>query len=288
MEEIVDKIRDSLPALALTGAGVSTASGIPTYRNHSGVWQRSDPITHQEFTQRHDKRQRYWGRSMRGWPAVRAARPNPAHRHLAELESKGAVTQIVTQNVDRLHQRAGSDTAIDLHGRLDRVVCLSCGSFSSRDDLQARLLHLNPRIHQAATDIHPDGDADIDEALIPDMKIANCMSCGGTLMPDVVFFGGSIPAERVQRCKAALESAGSLLVVGSSLQVYSGFRFCRWAQAMNKPIFLINPGKSRADDLGLRWPVNADAGLKQLLNSLTQTGECVTRPGDSDDKPIKD
>lgn len=266
--DLLRQITDNLPALVLTGAGVSTASGIPTYRDQRGVWQRSAPITHQEFTQQHEKRQRYWGRSMRGWPAVRSATPNNAHRCLVQLEQLGAVKTIVTQNVDRLHQRAGSDDAIDLHGRLDRVVCLSCEQFFSRDALQARLLHLNPQLHQEATQINPDGDADIDEAVIETIRIADCDKCGGLLMPDVVFFGGSIPPSRVDACKSALSEVKSLVVVGSSLQVYSGFRFCRWAQSMEKPIFLINPGATRADDIATSWRVDAEAGLGMLIEAI--------------------
>ena len=223
----VAAVAASAPLLALTGAGISTASGIPTYRDERGEWLRSAPITHQEFVREPRQRQRYWGRSTLGWPAVRDARPTAGHRSLAALQRRGLVSQVVTQNVDRLHQRAGSDDAIDLHGRLDRVLCLQCDVALSRDALQEELLACNPWLARPVSSARPDGDADLAEHEVDAVKVPDCAACGGTLMPDVVFFGGSIPRTRIDACRAALNGAGALLVIGSSLQVYSGYRFVR-------------------------------------------------------------
>ena len=267
-DAFLERLASSLPALALTGAGVSVGTGIPTYRDENGTWLRSAPITHQEFIRDARQRQRYWGRSLIGWPAVREARPAPAHRALVQLQVGGAVSHIVTQNVDRLHQRAGSDGVTDLHGRLDRVICLDCQQPECREQLQDRLQRLNPNIISQAVAARPDGDADLPESAVDEVRVADCRACGGTLMPDVVFFGGSIPPPRVADARLALQRSASLLVVGSSLQVYSGFRFCRWAQADNQPVFIINPGVTRADSMAWKWAVDADSGLSALLHRL--------------------
>ncbi|MEM8942164.1 MAG: NAD-dependent protein deacetylase [Pseudomonadota bacterium] len=263
-------IVESLPALVLTGAGISVSAGIPTYRNDRGEWLRSDPITHQEFLNQERQRKRYWGRSLLGWPAVRDAAPGVAHGALAELEKLQAITHLVTQNVDRLHQRAGSESVTDLHGRLDRVKCLSCNAQYHRNDIQATLAEANPHINRTTIDARPDGDADMSDELVDSIRIPDCERCGGVLMPDVVFFGGSIPRDRVAYCRSQLKKASSLIVVGSSLQVYSGFRFCRWAGDASKPIFLINPGTTRADELGRRWASDADSALLAVLSTLKQ------------------
>ena len=271
-QRFLSRLSESAPFLVLTGAGISAGTGIPTYRDAAGRWLRSDPIKHQEFVSDLRKRQRYWGRSMRGWPGVRDARPTEAHRILTRLEARGACTHIVTQNVDRLHQRAGSQHVIDLHGRLDRVGCLDCDAMICREAMQNRLEQLNPHLVGAGADseavVRPDGDADLADRLVESVRIPECEACGGTLMPDVVFFGGNVPAERVTAGRAALERSGALLVIGSSLQVYSGFRFCRWAVELNVPIFLINPGQTRADAMAERWHANADTALSLLEGAL--------------------
>lgn len=267
-DAFLDALTKAGPAMVVTGAGVSVATGIPTYRDEVGTWLRSAPITHQEFTTDPRQRQRYWGRSLLGWPAVRDARPAAGHRLLAQLERLGFVNHLVTQNVDRLHQRAGSAKVTDLHGRLDRVLCLDCNIDSSRDVLQGELQRLNPHITHRTVAARPDGDADLADEVVDSVQVPPCAVCGGTLMPDVVFFGGSIPKERVDSCKMALEHSRSLLVIGSSLQVYSGYRFCKWAAKSNKPIFLINPGNTRADDLAVKWRVTADQGLAALLERI--------------------
>jgi NAD-dependent SIR2 family protein deacetylase len=268
-DAIIAGLRSATPFLVLTGAGISAGTGIPTYRDERGRWLRSDPIKHQEFVADPRKRQRYWGRSMLGWPGVRDARPAIAHHALTRLEARGHLTLIVTQNVDRLHQRAGSHEVVDLHGRLDRVRCLDCGANTCREALQIRLEFLNPHLATLGADVRPDGDADLPDETVAGVRVPDCEVCGGTLMPDVVFFGGSVPAERVATARAALERAAALVVVGSSLQVYSGFRFCRWAAQAGKPIFLINPGQTRADSLAQRWPATADDALTLLSNELS-------------------
>lgn len=252
--------------LVLTGAGCSAPSGIPVYRDHNGEWQRSSPIQHQDFVRYEASRRRYWARSLAGWPAVASAKPNGAHQALAELESRGFVKQLVTQNVDRLHQKAGHRNVIDLHGRLDRVVCLACGTFSTRQELQTRLLDANPCHTSNADYLAPDGDAAVPDYAIKNFRIPTCLCCDGTLMPDVVFFGGSVCRMKVAAVNRALEGVDALLIVGSSLMVFSAFRFCRTAAATGKPMAAINLGKTRADDL-LELKVEGDCGstLTELL-----------------------
>ena len=268
--EAAKMLRDCSPFLVLSGAGISAGSGIPTYRDASGEWMRSKPITHQEFTGDEAFRRRYWGRSLLGWPAVRDARPSSAHRSLAILEDRGYVHTVVTQNVDRLHQRAGSSKVIDLHGRLDRVHCLNCGASLQREQMQLRLERMNPQIKQEHNIARPDGDADLADRMVETVSIPACDRCGGVLIPDVVFFGGSIPSAVTNAAKEALNESGALVVVGSSLQVYSGYRFCRWASQAGKSIILINPGPTRAEDLAQRWAVDADTGLAELVQSLSE------------------
>jgi len=233
----------------LTGAGVSANSGIPTYRDRTGRWLRVDPIQHKEFVESEAKRRRYWARSMVGWDGVASARPNATHFALAELERMGKIDLLITQNVDRLHQKAGSQRVVDLHGRLDQVNCLSCGDQESRQSFQTRLLQANPFVTDYQHIARPDGDADVPDAYVEKTIIPKCKRCSGVLMPDVVFFGGTVPRSRVDTCAESLASAGGLLVVGSSLQVYSGFRFCRIAEKLRIPIVIVNEGETRADNM---------------------------------------
>jgi NAD-dependent SIR2 family protein deacetylase len=249
LDRFAEVVRTQAPLVVLTGAGLSAASGIPTYRNDRGEWQRSDPIQHQDFVNRAAQRRRYWARSVVGWQPVQRATPNAAHRALADLEALGCIELLVTQNVDRLHQRAGSHRVVDLHGRLDRVVCRSCGATLDRELFQHELLERNPRVGAAAAAPRPDGDAEVSEEHIDNFDVPDCRRCGGMLMPDVVFFGGTVPRERVERVRSAIDRAGALLVVGSSLMVYSGFRFCRQVAAADKPLLIVNRGATRADDL---------------------------------------
>jgi len=235
--------------VALTGAGVSAGSGIPTYRDDRGRWQRSDPIQHQEFVADPASRQRYWARSMAGWRYVAAAAPNAAHHALAALEQAGRIDLLVTQNVDRLHQRAGHRRVVDLHGRLDRVACLDCGARLDRARFQHELEALNVDYAAHVLEVRPDGDADVATEHLAGFTVPGCSACGGVLMPEVVFFGGVVPAGRVARAVAAIETADALLVAGSSLMVYSGYRFCRLAVDLGKPLIVVNRGSTRADGI---------------------------------------
>jgi NAD-dependent SIR2 family protein deacetylase len=223
-------------------------------------------MTYQVFTGSDPARRRYWARSMLGWPLIAAARPNAAHFALSALERRGRSTLLITQNVDGLHQRAGSRRVIDLHGRLDRVVCLDCGTTSDRAELQHRMIAMNPHWLRHAAEIAPDGDADLDGLDFQDFRVPPCEVCGGVLKPDVVFFGESVPAQRPRRAMAALERSDALLVVGSSLMVFSGFRFARHARELGLPIASINLGRSRADDfLSLQVQQPAAEALSFLL-----------------------
>ncbi|WP_250459471.1 NAD-dependent protein deacetylase [Microbulbifer litoralis] len=232
----------------LTGAGVSTDSGIPDYRDQQGAWKRKQPVQHRDFMQSLDTRRRYWGRSLVGWPIMQQSRPNPAHRHLAELESRAHSELLVTQNVDRLHQRAGSHRVIDLHGRADEIVCMTCDYRCQRQAVHDRCYALNPDFHRYRATTAPDGDADL-EVDFSGFRVADCPQCSGILKPDVVFFGDNVPKTRVQRALDALQGSDALLVVGSSLMVYSGFRFCRYAREWRKPMAALNLGRTRADDM---------------------------------------
>jgi len=233
----------------LTGAGCSTESGIPDYRDADGAWKRKPPVTYQAFMSTPAVRHRYWARSFIGWRWFGKARPNPAHDVLATLEARGRIEKLVTQNVDRLHQAAGSRDVIDLHGRMDQLVCMRCGESAGRAPFQSQLLKLNPDWAHLDADVAPDGDADLEGHEFGSFVVPGCGSCGGILKPDVVFFGEKVPSERVTESMAALERADAMLVVGSSLMVYSGFRFALAAQKLGKPIASINLGRTRADDL---------------------------------------
>ena len=235
--------------LVLTGAGISTGSGIPDYRDLDGSWKRAQPVTFQAFTGSADTRRRYWARSVVGWPRFAAAAANPAHHALAALEQAGRIQSLVTQNVDGLHQQAGSRSVIDLHGRLDRVLCLGCGAGQERADFQHALLAANPGWDRHVAAIAPDGDADLEGVDLTAFQVPACPICGGMLKPDVVFFGETVPKERVTAAFAALEEADAMLVAGSSLMVYSGYRFVQAAAAAGKPIAAVNLGRTRADDL---------------------------------------
>jgi NAD-dependent SIR2 family protein deacetylase len=256
----------------LTGAGCSTDSGIPDYRDLEGQWKRPPPMTYQVFVASEIARQRYWARSMLGWPLIAAARPNAAHLALAALERLRKMTMLITQNVDGLHQQAGSREVIDLHGRLDRVICLQCGTLSDRIDLQHRMIALNPAWLEHAADIAPDGDADFSGMDFSSFRLAPCEVCGGILKPDVVFYGESVPLNRPEAGMAALSVSDALLVVGSSLMVFSGFRFARKAQDLGLPIASVNLGMSRADHfLSLRIRQKAADALAFLLDRESET-----------------
>ena len=233
----------------LTGAGCSTGSGIPDYRDADGEWKRGRPIMLHDFVAHAHSRKRYWARSLIGFRRMRAARPNDAHLALAVLESQGRVTQLVTQNVDGLHQAAGSRAVIDLHGRVDVVRCLTCDRRIPRERVQADLVERNPDFASLDALEAPDGDATLEGIDFATFEVPACDACSGLLKPDVVFFGERVPPDRVQRAFAALDEADAMLVVGSSLMVYSGYRFVQAAARAGKPIAAVNLGRTRADEL---------------------------------------
>ncbi len=273
LDELAAFLRRHPRLLVLTGAGVSTGSGIPDYRDGDGQWKRKAPVQYQEFIGSAAVRRRYWARSLIGWRWFSRAEPNGAHRALARLEQAGHVHHLVTQNVDRLHQRAGSRRVTDLHGRLDTVVCLACGEESPRAEFQQALERRNPRFAALAAGVAPDGDADLDGVDFGDFDIPACATCGGVLKPHVVFFGESVPKARVELALERLAEADALLVVGSSLMVFSGYRFARTAAAAGKPIAAVNRGRTRADELiGLKVEDECGALLTGLAEALDRGG----------------
>lgn len=247
--QLADVLHSQDHWLILTGAGCSTKAGLGDYRNQQGEWKRPQPITGQLFRDDEHARKRYWARSSVGWPHFASAKPTLAHQAIAKFQQSGKAPCLITQNVDQLHQQAGHQNVIDLHGVLGQVICLNCGNVSTRNHMQSRLLEQNPWLTTLDASYAPDGDADLEHSLIDTVHIPNCETCGGMLKPDVVFFGENVPKARTTSAFDALEQAQGLLVVGSSLMVYSGFRFCRKAVEQNKPIVLVNNGVTRADDL---------------------------------------
>ena len=266
----IQHLTDRRPWLVLTGAGISAASGVPTYRDDQGIWQRKPPVTHQEFMTSHKARQRFWLRNMVGWKFISQAQPNSAHNSLVALERAEAVSGIITQNVDGLHQRAGSCDTFDLHGRVDTIVCMNCGAKIARSALQPWMEAHNPSPAAYSASAAPDGDADIDTLDYSSMQVPSCEICGGVLKPDAVFFGDTIPKLRLADCQRKLENAGGLVVIGSSLSTYSGYRFCLWASHANKPIVIINQGVTRGDPLATAKITDNCASVLDLwLNSLS-------------------
>ncbi|MEU0300657.1 NAD-dependent protein deacetylase [Streptomyces sp. NPDC006175] len=237
--------------LVLSGAGISTESGIPDYRGEGGSLSRHTPMTYQEFSAGAQARRRYWARSHLGWRTFRRARPNAGHRAVAAFGRHDRLSGVITQNVDSLHQAAGSEGVVDLHGRLDRVVCLSCGTFSPRSELARRLEAANAGFRPVASTINPDGDADLTDEQVGDFRVVPCTVCGGVLKPDVVFFGESVPPRRVEHCREMVHEAASLLVLGSSLTVMSGLRFVRQAARTGKPVLIVNQDATRGDSLAV-------------------------------------
>lgn len=269
LQALAQLLADSRRALVLTGAGCSTASGIPDYRDAAGSWKRAQPIHYQTFVDNPAARRRYWARSLVGWRRMHGARPNGAHDVLAKLETRGHLDWLVTQNVDGLHQRAGSRRVTDLHGRLDIVECLGCGHTLPRGAFQSSLHRLNPGWDALCADVAPDGDADLDGVDFSDFRVPECKRCRGMLKPGVVFFGESVPRERVSTVLRRLDDADVLLVVGSSLMVWSGYRFVRAARKRGVPVAAINLGRTRADDeLTLKVCAPCDDALAWLYQAL--------------------
>ena len=265
-DEALARFVDAHPRLfVLTGAGCSTASGLGDYRDKKGQWKRRQPITGQVFINDESARKRYWARSAIGWPSFSRAQPGVAHQSLRTMQQAGSVTQLVTQNVDQLHQKAGHENVIDLHGVLSTVSCIQCSYPISRDSFQTQLLDANPWLLSLHAAYAPDGDADLDLADLTGMDIPACERCDGIVKPDVVFFGENVERQTVQQSLHALQDADALLVVGSSLMVYSGFRFCRDAHKRGQAIAIVNDGVTRADDLAL-LKVQGDCGAR--MNTL--------------------
>jgi len=242
-------VRQHSRLFVLSGAGISTASGIPDYRDEEGRWKRNPPVNVRDFLGSAAVRRRYWARSLIGWPTIAGARPNPAHDALAWLQAASYLRGLVTQNVDGLHQRAGNEHVIELHGSIAQVVCIECACELARRDVQRWLEAANPSYGRSDHAVAPDGDADVDRVDWDHFRVPDCPRCGGILKPDVVFFGETVPRDRVAAAMEALEQANAMLVVGSSLMLYSGYRFCEAAHRMRKPIAAINLGCTRADHL---------------------------------------
>ncbi|MFP4300559.1 MAG: NAD-dependent protein deacetylase [Alkalispirochaetaceae bacterium] len=254
--------------LILTGAGISTDSGIPDYRGPQGSLRKRSPVTYSEFIRNEEARRRYWARSTLGWPLIASVKPNPSHIVVARLEATGLASGVVTQNVDGLHRKAGSTTIVELHGNLSRVLCLDCGAVESRHALQNRMLRENRRWNEWQVEEAPDGDAELPEELTKSFEIPHCLACGGMLKPDVVFFGENVPVQRVETVFRMVEEAEALLVLGSSLKVYSGFRFVERAARLGRPVAIVNLGETRGDELA---SFRLDAPLLAVLPQLSET-----------------
>jgi NAD-dependent SIR2 family protein deacetylase len=251
--------------LVLSGAGLSTESGIPDYRGPTGLARRATPMTYQTFTASQDARRRYWARSHLGWRHIGQAVPNLGHHAVAELGRRRLLAGVITQNVDGLHQAAGAAGVTELHGSLHRVICLSCGQRTVRTDLHRRLAAANPGWDAGPALINPDGDAVLTDDATESFRVVDCASCDGVLKPDVVFFGENVPRPRVQACYAMVEQASSLVVLGSSLTVMSGFRYVRHAAKVPVPVVIVNQGATRGDAYAA---ATLDAPLGRVLTDL--------------------
>ncbi|WP_329130926.1 NAD-dependent protein deacetylase [Streptomyces sp. NBC_00670] len=263
---VVERMLAGGGVLVLSGAGLSTESGIPDYRGPSGSRRRHTPMTYQEFTGSEENRRRYWARSHLGWESIGRARPNAGHRAVTRLVAAGLVSGVITQNVDGLHAAAGTPQAVELHGSLHRVICLTCENTVSRRQLHQRLDEANPEFRDLAARVNPDGDAELARDREAAFRTVSCQVCGtGMLKPDVVFFGESVPKPRVAHCFDLVDAASALLVTGSSLTVMSGLRFVRHAAKTGKPVAVVNQGPTRGDDLAA---VRLDLPLGTTLTGL--------------------
>jgi NAD-dependent SIR2 family protein deacetylase len=268
--DVLDDVAEVLArgrVLVLSGAGLSTESGIPDYRGPTGTLRRRLPMSYDVCVSSAHGRRRYWARSHTGWRTIARAEPNQGHLAVATLRRQGFVSGIITQNVDGLHQAAGTPDVVDLHGRLDRVICLHCKATSSREELDRRLRSANPGFEAAATQVNPDGDVELAEDAVRVFRTVGCTECGSDLLkPDVVFFGESVPKPRVERCFRLVEDLSAVLVLGSSLAVMSGLRFVRHAAKAGKPVLIINHGRTRGDEYA---DVHVDLPLGQALTDLS-------------------
>ncbi|MBM7856584.1 NAD-dependent SIR2 family protein deacetylase [Lentzea nigeriaca] len=264
-------IVDGGGVLVLSGAGLSTESGIPDYRGEGGSLRKHTPMTYEEFTTSPAGRQRYWARSHVGWRTIARAHPNAGHHAVTRLGSK--LYGVITQNVDGLHQAAGSQDVVELHGGLDRVICLDCGMLSPRVELDRRLREANPDFAATTDEINPDGDVFLPEDQVRGFEVVGCLECGGVLKPDVVFFGENVPRPRVEQCYSLVDNARSLLVLGSSLTVMSGLRFVRRAAESGIPVVIINRGETRGDAFAsIRVDLPLGKSLTELADTVLQSG----------------
>jgi NAD-dependent SIR2 family protein deacetylase len=252
----------------LTGAGCSTDSGIPDYRGEGARVRPTSPVQFQMFRRDPAARRRYWARSVLGWPRFSQAEPNAAHRALSALDGLGALTGLVTQNVDGLHQAAGTRDVVELHGALARARCLECGTLEDRSALQERLLAANPGWPPSGTELLPDGDASLDDEASEQFVVVSCLACGGVLKPDVVFFGENVQRPVVERAYATVMGSDALMVVGSSLQVFSGYRFVKRAAERRIPVVIVNRGPTRGDGLAA---LKLDAGAGETLAAFVRS-----------------
>ena len=251
--------------LVLSGAGLSTESGIPDYRGPTGALRRSLPMTYQLFTRDPAARQRYWARSQIGWQHLAGSDPNAGHRAVADLGALGLLSGVVTQNVDGLHGAAGSRDVVELHGAIDRVACLGCRARTTRRELDERLRAANPTFDAVASALNPDGDVDLTDADVAGFRVVDCLACGGLLKPDVVFFGENVPPNTVARCYDLVDRSRAMVVLGSSLTVFSGLRFVRRATENGVPVAIVNQGVTRGDPLAT---LKVDAALGEVLPVL--------------------
>jgi len=269
IRELLTFIKDKNRLLAITGAGCSTDSGISDYRDSRGLWKKPPPMWYQDFLRSENARKRYWLRSQLGYPSFRDALPNEAHRSLVRLESSGIIRGLITQNVDRLHQKAGHREVIDLHGRLDQVVCLECSNVSSRNEVQVWLESKNPFVNQLDFELRPDGDATVEARELSGFAVPKCFDCDGMIKPNVVFFGGSVPKQTVEDCQKMVDGCDGLLIVGTSLMAYSAYRFVRSAHQKGLQIASLNRGETRADEMiNFNITKNCSVALSNLIELL--------------------
>ncbi|XP_069475846.1 NAD-dependent protein lipoamidase sirtuin-4, mitochondrial [Ambystoma mexicanum] len=276
-EQLQEFIANSRKLFVMTGAGISTESGIPDYRSEGvGLYARTArrPIQHTEFVRSASARQRYWARNFVGWPQFSSHQPNEAHLALSNWERQKRLHWLVTQNVDSLHSKAGTQRLTELHGTTHRVLCLGCGACSPRSELQDRFMSMNPTWAAEARGVAPDGDVFLEDEQVQSFRVPSCAECGGTLKPDVTFFGDNVNRDKVLFVHERLEECDAVLVVGSSLQVYSGYRFIVAAHEQKLPTAILNIGPTRADHLA---SIKANSRCGSVLPIILTTQRATTQ-----------